>query len=231
MQFNFNAQQHEPQYGSGGGSLPAGKYTVIISKAEAKATKDGTGGMLVLEYKVTSGPHTGSVMTDRLNIWNANAIAAEIGQKQMSAICYVIGQFTIQDTQQLCNIPMQIEVGPQKDRPEYTEVKAVFDANGNPPNKAGQGQPVQQPAAQQAQAPAPAPAAPAANAGWGAPPAAAEQPPQQAATAVQQQPAQGGAWGAPQSAGAGVAPQAPAPASGGWAPPAGATTGGWQQPT
>lgn len=191
LQQVFDATQVDPTQGSG--SLPVGKHPVIISNSEITGTKDGANGMVVLELTIIDGPQKGTTGAYRLNLYHSNQTAAQIAQKQLSALCHVTQTFQLQDTAQLHNKPFVIEVGLQKG-PEaaekgYTEVKKVFDMAGNEPGKAPAAaqnqQPVQQPAAQQA--------APQGQAAWGQPaPAAAQQPAaQQPQAAWGQQPPQG----------------------------------------
>ncbi len=232
----FNAQQYDPTQGVGG--LPIGKHPVVVDSSEVKPNKENNGGYLQLNLKIIDGPQTGTVGAYRLNLYHSNQQTVEIAHKQLSAVCHVTGVFMLQDSAQLHNIPFIVEVGPQKNDPQYTEVKKVFDINGNEPGKAGQGQAPAQPAAaapqgfgqQQPQQPAQqqAPAA------WGAPQGqqAAPQQPQGNAPALGQAPAQqpaqapaaAPAWGNQQQAPAQQqAPQQPAAA--GWqqgAAPAGA---------
>jgi len=164
----FNAQQFDPTQSSG--QLPIGKHPVAIVDGEVKATKNNDGGYLHLTLKITDGPQTGTTGPYRLNLYNQNAQTAEIAHRQLSAIAHVTGVLAVQDVRQLFNIPFIVEVGPQKNDPQYTEVKRVFDINGNEPGKQsaqptqqqGFGQPQQQPAQsfnqqpaqQQSQAPA-----------------------------------------------------------------------------
>ena len=177
----FNAQQYDPT--QGGGSLPVGRHPVIIESSEVKANKANDGGYLQLNLKLIDGPQMGTTGAYRLNLYHSNPQTAEIAHRQLSAICHVIGVFNVQDSQQLHNIPFIVEVGLQKGEEAaqkgYTEVKKVFDINGNEPGKAGQGaapaqpqpqgggawgqQPAQQPAWGQPQQPA----APAGGAPWG----------------------------------------------------------------
>ena len=227
---SFNSQQYQPQYGGGGG-LPAGpngenvKYkVVIVNSSQENVEKNGmvTGGYLALEITPIEGPLAGTKHTDRINLHNTNPKVVEIANKQLSAYCHVLGKFQFNDTAELHNIPFIVEIGLQKQpNPQnYTEVKAIYDINGNEPGKAGGGAPVQQ--QQQQQPPQAPPAGVAAQGGgWGAP---AGQPPAQ-------QP-QGGGWGPP--AGQPQQQQAPAGNASGWgAPPAQqppATGGGWGPP-
>ena len=230
----FNAQQFDPT--QGGGSLPVGRHPVIIESSEVKANKANDGGYLQLNLKLIDGPQMGTTGAYRLNLYHSNPQTAEIAHRQLSAICHVIGVFNVQDSQQLHNIPFIVEVGLQKGEEAaqkgYTEVKKVFDINGNEPGKAGQGapaaQPQQQPAAQGGGAwggqPAQQPAAqPQGNApAWGGDQPAQQQPqgaPAGNAAAWGQQPAQQ------------PAAQQPAQQAGGWQQGGAAPAGGapWGQ--
>ena len=225
----FNAQQYDPT--QGGGSLPVGRHPVIIESSEVKANKANDGGYLQLNLKLIDGPQMGTTGAYRLNLYHSNPQTAEIAHRQLSAICHCVGVFNVQDSGQLHNIPFIIEVGLQKGEEAaqkgYTEVKKVFDINGNEPGKAGQGapaaqpqqqaaqggfgqqQPAQQPAAQpQGNAPAWGGGQPAQQQPQGAPagntPAWGQQPAQQPAA---QQPAQqAGGWQQGGAAPAGGAP-------------------------
>ena len=229
----FNAQQYDPT--QGGGSLPVGRHPVIIESSEVKANKANDGGYLQLNVKLIDGPQTGTTGAYRLNLYHSNPQTAEIAHRQLSAICHCVGVFNVQDSGQLHNIPFIIEVGLQKGEEAaqkgYTEVKKVFDINGNEPGKAGQGapaaQPQQQPAAQGGfgqQQPAEQPAAqPQGNApAWGGGQPAQQQPqgaPAGNAPAWGQQPAQQ------------PAAQQPAQQAGGWQQGGAAPAGGapWGQ--
>ena len=133
LQQAFDANNVNPQQSTG--QLPIGKHPVVISDSIVKATQKNDGGYLELELRIMDGPMTGTTGAYRLNLYNQSAKAVEIANQQLSAICHVTGQFLIQDSAQLHNIPFIVEVGPQKDNPQYTEVKKVFDVNGNEPGK------------------------------------------------------------------------------------------------
>ena len=228
----FNAQQYDPT--QGGGSLPVGRHPSIIESSEVKANKANDGGYLQLNVKLIDGPQTGATGAYRLNLYHSNPQTAEIAHRQLSAICHCVGVFNVQDSSQLHNIPFIIEVGLQKGEEAaqkgYTEVKKVFDINGNEPGKAGQGapaaQPQQQPAAQGGfgqQQPAQQPQQPQGNApAWGGGQPAQQQPqgaPAGNAPAWGQQPAQQ------------PAAQQPAQQAGGWQQGGAAPAGGapWGQ--
>lgn len=200
---SFNAQQHKPNYGGGGGGLPVGKYKGVIANTTAEdVVKNGvvTGGYLALHLTPIEGALVNQVQIDRINLFNTNPKTVQIANEQLTAYCHVLGKFAgvAADTNELCNIPFWFEVGFQKgheptpEKPDggYTEVKGIWDINGRKPAECASG-----PAAAVAAAPAPSPAAPA--------------PANVQAT---------GAW-APDTPGAGN-PSPAAPAASAWAPPA-----------
>lgn len=215
----FNAKQYDPTQGVG--SLPIGRHPVVIESSEVKANKANDGGYLQLNLRIIDGPQQGTTGAYRLNLYHSNQQTVEIAHRQLSAICHVIGVFQVTDSSQLHNLPFLVEVGPQKNDPQYTEVKKVFDMNGNEPGKAGAGAPAAQPQQQQPQGQP--------NGAWGgAPQGQQQQPAGGAAWGGQQQPAQqpnGGApaWGGQQPA------QNPAP-QGGQNPAWGGQPQGQQQP-
>ena len=131
----FNAAEHNPEQRSGG-ILPIGKYPVIIESSEVLENKNKDGGFLALTLRITDGPNAGGGGIYRLNLYHANAQTMEIANKQLSAICHVTGMFIQDDTSPLHGIPFVIEVGAQANDEKYTEVKKVFDINGNEPGKA-----------------------------------------------------------------------------------------------
>lgn len=217
----FDATQWDPSQSAG--QLPIGRHKVIIEDSEVKANNSNTGGYLAFTLQVIEGPSAGSSGVMRLGIYSQNQKAVEISHRQLSAICHAVGVFNVQDSAQLHNIPFMVEVGNQKPTQEqearraageevtlYTEVKKVFDVNGNAPGKNGA---------------SPAPAAPAtpaqpaqpnfnvAPASWAAP---AEQAPAAPAAA-----APAAAWAAPSQPAQATPAAAPAPAWQGGAPAGG----------
>lgn len=229
----FNAQQYDPTQGVG--SLPIGKHPVIIESSEVKANKANDGGYLQLNLRIIDGPQQGTTGAYRLNLYHTNQQTVEIAHRQLSAICHVVGVFQVQNSEQLHNLPFIVEVGPQKNDAQYTEVKKVYDTHGNEPGKAGAGAAPQQP--QQA-------------AGFGQQPQGQQAPqggfggqPQGGGAAwgqqSQQQPAQQPNGGAPAWGGQQQQPQNPAPQGGqnpawggqpqGQQPQQPQGAGGWQQ--
>lgn len=189
----FDATNIPPE--QGGAKHPVGsKFPAIITNTGIKSTKDNTGGYFFVTFTTQAG------QIDRnYNIWNDNAQAVEIAQKQLSALLHSVGIFRVHCTLpdgspdmqnagiEIRNQRVQIDVNYQKgqepnaEKPSggYVEVSKVYDANGNEPGKA----PVAASQAQnggwnnQAQPVAAAPA----NAGWSSAPATQNNAPAPAA--------------------------------------------------
>jgi len=185
----FNAYNVDPSNSSGG--LPISEahgHLVIISASEFKASKNNPNNgylELTLEIKDPSNPANGATGPYRINLFNENAQTVEIASKHLSAICHATGQMMVSDSAQLHNIPFRalVVAKPYKNDAgveiQGTEVKKIFDVNGNPPKPVQSGAPAFAPAPVATQqptfaAPAPAFAPPAAPAF--APPAAPASP-------------------------------------------------------
>lgn len=181
----FDATTVEPD--AGFAPIPAGTYLAQIIESEIKSTKNGSGQYLQFSWKVLDGQYKGRLIFDRINIRNANQVAEQIGQKQLSAICHATGVLRLQDSAQLHNRPVKLRVVVRKDdqHGDSNEVKGYESAGvqGAPVAPSVQPAPfAPQPQAQPAQfaAQPPQPAMPGA-APWSPQPQAA--PAQQAAPA------------------------------------------------
>ena len=232
--FNFNAREHDPTVGFD--PVPSGKYPVIIKTSNVNPLKPPKqGGLLQLQYEVIDGPGKGRTIYDRLNLWNESDQSREIANKQLSAICHVLGVYDVQGgaakdnaVPQLHNQPFVIDVvyvpADDKGNRAGNNVVGYFTMQGQAPARQGTagpgapaGFPTPQPTPQPQPGfapqpgafppqPQPGPQPGAAGPAWGG---------QAAGPAAPQpgggQPAWGG--GAPQPAGPG--PAAPQPAWGG----------------
>jgi hypothetical protein len=207
VDFTFNAQQYTPEFGGGGEQLPPGEYKVVIVDSRREATKDGQGGMLSFDMTPVEGPLAGRKQTMRFNLHHHNAQTVEIANKQLSALCHVVGVFAFNRTEDLHNKPFKVKIDfqkghePTQEKPNggYTEVKALFDVNGHKPGQAAQGgQPMQH--APQNNGPAPG-GVQQQGAGWGGAPQGQQQQQPQPPAQQQQGGQQGGWGGAPQQNG------------------------------
>ncbi len=103
---NFNASEvSTPQ--SGYEPRPAGEYTMQVVNSDMRTTKSGTGQYLWLEFDILSGPVRGKFF-ERLNLFNDNAKAVEIANRQLSAICNAVDLVALQDSEQLHMKPLKV---------------------------------------------------------------------------------------------------------------------------
>src|SRR5262245_42411620 len=92
----FDANQVEPS--SDFEPIPAGKYLAVITGSEMKPTKADTGHFLKLTFQIIDGPYKGRNLWARLNLDNPNAIAVQIAQAELSAICRAVGVLAPHDS-------------------------------------------------------------------------------------------------------------------------------------
>ncbi|MBL8445650.1 MAG: DUF669 domain-containing protein [Zoogloeaceae bacterium] len=104
----FDATTVEPDFGMA--PLPAGSYIAQAIESEIKTAQSGTGQYVQFTWKVLDGQYKGRLVFDRINVKNANQVAEQIGQKQLSALCHAAGVLRLQDTMQLHNKPVKLRL-------------------------------------------------------------------------------------------------------------------------
>ena len=153
----FDATQVKPNEGVS--NLPVGIHDVVITASEVKSNKSGTGGYLRLTLEIAEGVLKGKTGAMNINLYSQNEKAVEIAKRTLSTICHATGVLMLQDSAQLHNQIIRVEVELQSGEggeKGYTEVKRVFLKRDEPI------QPTEQPAAapawgQQTEQPAAAP--------------------------------------------------------------------------
>lgn len=132
VELNYNAEGQEGM--SDRSVLPPGEYVAAICKADLKEAKTGNGNAYVnLEFEVKDGAMSGRRFWTMLNLWNSNAQAVEIAQRELTSICHATGRLRVADTDELLGIPMLIKVGVKTDSyGEKNEVKGYKPLNGAP---------------------------------------------------------------------------------------------------
>ena len=111
----FNAHDVEPN--SSFEPIPAGKYLAAITASETKQTKSGNGSYLELTFSILEGDYKGRQLWSRLNLENPNATAVKIAQGDLSAICRAVNVMKPNDSVDLHNLPLVINVKLKK-RPD-----------------------------------------------------------------------------------------------------------------
>jgi hypothetical protein len=134
----FDANSVEPN--SGFDPVPAGKYLAVITESEMKPTKANTGQYLQLTFQILDGEYKGRMLWARLNLDNPNATAVQIARADLSAICRAVGVLAPNDSVELHNLPLVIDVRCKKraDTGEITnEIKGFGRKDAPPPSPAG----------------------------------------------------------------------------------------------
>ena len=84
-------------------AIPAGKYRVMVTEAEYKATAAGTGHRIALQLTIVAGEHKGRLLFEGLNVDNPNEVAQQIGRQRLAEICDAlqIGRGDLNDVGQI----------------------------------------------------------------------------------------------------------------------------------
>jgi hypothetical protein len=130
---NFDANEVEPN--SPLDPISDGNYAVVITESQIKSTKSGTGSYLQLTFEVIEGNCKGRLLWVRLNLDNPNATAVQIARQELSAICRAIDVMQPQDSEDLHNIPLIVDVRSKKrsDSNELTNVIKGYRKHGEGP--------------------------------------------------------------------------------------------------
>lgn len=129
---DFDANDVVPS--AGFEAIPAGKYRAVIEATEVKPTKAGTGKLLSITFVVLDGEYANRKLWSRLNLWNPNQQSVDIARSDLSAICRAVGVMKLQDTEQLHDLPLMINVKCKKreDTGEITnEIKGFEPVGGS----------------------------------------------------------------------------------------------------
>jgi len=134
----FDANQVEPSLPFD--PIPAAKYLAAIIDSQMKQTKSGNGEYLELTFQVLEGEYKGRQLWARLNLNNPNAQTVKIARSELSAICRAVGVMTPNDSTELHNMPLIINVRCKK-RQDTGEI--TNEIRGYSKREAGSGQPQQ----------------------------------------------------------------------------------------
>lgn len=83
--------------------IPAGKYPVLIEKAELKPTKANDGLFIELQLQILDGDFKGRKLWDRINIANPSQECVQIGVACLAALGKALGMRVVQNESQLIN--------------------------------------------------------------------------------------------------------------------------------
>ncbi len=103
------------------GVLTEGEYQVYVDEAMVKETKDRTGEYINIKFKTTKG----ETLYHMFNIKNKNAMAVEIGLKQLKSflVCAGTQNFKLTSASELCGMQAIAVVKIKRD--EYGEKNVI----------------------------------------------------------------------------------------------------------
>ena len=119
---NFNANDYEPIDFE---PLPKGDYVAAITDSEVKLTKAGNGKGLNLEWTVLEGECQNRKIFQWINLENPNEKAAEIGLRELAAVCQAVGVTEPGDSSELHDKPCVIKVRICPATDDYDETNEI----------------------------------------------------------------------------------------------------------
>jgi len=119
-------------------TLPLGIYRLEVTASDVVPTKAGTGTILKLTYDVIEPEeYKGKRFFGNMNIENQNAVAQQIGQKELASLCRAIGLSDLSDSEELHFHAFTAKVGLEKPQEGYAQrnriVRFYFPDEGNVP--------------------------------------------------------------------------------------------------
>lgn len=101
--------------------IPPGTYEARIVSSDIKATKDGNGKMLVLEFDITVQGRSRKHW-ERLNVVNSNPDTVRIATRQLMQIAKAVSvPVPVVDSEDLHNKPMMVTVAISEGRNGYED--------------------------------------------------------------------------------------------------------------
>lgn len=122
-------------------TLPLGIYKLEVTASDVVPTKAGTGTILKLTYDaIEPEEFKGRKIFANMNIENQNAVAQQIGQKELASLCRAIGLSELSDSEELHFRAFTAKVGLEKPQEGYAQrnriVRFYFPDEGNVPEPA-----------------------------------------------------------------------------------------------
>jgi hypothetical protein len=108
---SFDASQHDPSQAFD--PMPPGWYAMKMVSSEVRDAKSSGNKYLWCEFEVLEQYHPGlkgRKAWARLNLWNSNAQAVDIAQRDLSAICRAVGQMVVTNSDALHHKPLAVKL-------------------------------------------------------------------------------------------------------------------------
>jgi hypothetical protein len=113
----FNAEEHKDM--GDFSPVPADTYAATIIDSEYKANSKKTGHLLKLQIRIDGGPMDGRYLWENLNLDNPSKQTVQIAQETLATICRACGLGPIEDSEDLHNIPITIQVAVTPAKGDY----------------------------------------------------------------------------------------------------------------
>lgn len=114
---DFLAKYEQMAAAGGYDPVPPGEYTLQVTSAGTKATKDGSGLMVNVEFSIVGPSYQGRKIFERFNIRNRSAEAERIGISQLKGLAIAGGlQSGLRDTDELIGLTVLGQVAIEKDK-------------------------------------------------------------------------------------------------------------------
>lgn len=105
--------------------IPAGIYLAMIASSEMVSNKAGNGHFLKLDFVICEGDFENRHLIVRLNLDNPNPVAVQIAQSELAEICKAVGVIEPDDSTDLHDRPLNIQVVISPAKGEFGESNAI----------------------------------------------------------------------------------------------------------
>lgn len=123
--FQFDATQYEAIDGFGE-PMPNGWYYAVTEMPELRPTKDGTGQIIFIPFRIEESPYKGRKVFMNFTVQNANEQSMQIGFGQLSSFARAVGVLFIQGNLSLwANLPIRIKLKVQKETDNFEAKNAI----------------------------------------------------------------------------------------------------------
>lgn len=129
---DMNAPDSVPDYSP----FPPGVYTLVAVSSELKNSSKPGNRYLNYTFEVLDGVAKGRKHFEMFNLWNTNATAAGIADRDFKALGRACGKAAIKDSSELHGIPFKAEIGVQPPEGKYSaknKIEKYIPADGTTP--------------------------------------------------------------------------------------------------
>ena len=113
--------------------IPPGWYPAMIEAARVKTTTAGNGKYLEVTMSVLGESHAGRKVFSRLNLMNPNAVAVEIGRRELASLGKACGLSSVTATAELVDKSIEVRLKIKKGTNGYGDSNEVsrYAASGS----------------------------------------------------------------------------------------------------